>query len=174
MSNNLIWQQNSSEPNNRDFEAIAQWWSQLAGTEIIWQQRLVPPSSEVEDLDWQPQKFDEKFILEAPQVKGITFYWRNKGIDERNITPSKLQLNLNKQKLYIFPQSQSQVVISVGIPVAVYQKLNLLEPQIAATVKGDRGIILLRDETEKLEVKVTLSQAQITQLLDKLKIADNQ
>ena len=175
MSNNLIWQQNSSQPNNgENFEAIAQWWSQLAGTEIIWQQRLVPSLGEVEDLDWQPQKFDEKFILEAPQVKGITFYWRNKSIDERNITPSKLQLDLVKQKLYIFPQSQSQVVISVGIPVAVYQKLNLLEPQIAATVKGDRGIILLRDETDKLEVKVTLSQAQITQLLDKLKIADNQ
>ena len=175
MSNNIIWQKHSNNPNNQEsFEEIAQWWSQLAGTEITWQQRLVPPSSEVEDLDWQPQKFDEKFILETPQVKGITLYWRNKGIEERNIAPSKLQLNLAKQKLYIFPQSQSQVVISVSIPVAVYQKLSLSNPQLAATIKGDRGIILLRDETEKLEVKVTLSQAQITQLLDKLKIADNQ
>ena len=175
MSNNIIWQKHSNNPNNQEsFEEIAQWWLELAGTEIAWQQRLVPPSSEVEDLDWQPQKFDEKFILEMPQVKGITLYWRNKGIDERNITPSKLQLNLAKQKLYIFPQSQSQVVISVSIPVAVYQKLSLSNPQLAATIKGDRGIILLRDETEKLEVKVTLSQAQITRLLDKLKIADNQ
>ena len=175
MSNNLIWQQNSGDPNNQEnMDAIAQWWSQLAGTEIVWQQRLLPPSGEVEDLDWQPQKFDEKLILGAPQVKGITLYWRNKGIDERNITPDKLELNLAKQRLYIFPQSQSQVVISVSVPVAVYQKINLLEPQIAATIKGDQGIILLRDETEKLEIKVTLNEIQISQLLDKLKIADNQ
>jgi hypothetical protein len=182
MSNNfdnLIWQQNSSQSDNGDnLKAIAKWWSDLAGKEVAWQQRLIPTSGNLEELDWQPQKFDEKLILETPQVRGITLYWRNnsnsKGADERNITPSKLSLNTSQQRLYVFPQSQSQVVISVTLPVTIYQKINLVNPQLAATIKNGQGIILLRDETEKLEVKVALSQSQINQLLDQLKIADNQ
>ncbi|NJK56679.1 MAG: hypothetical protein HC939_12095 [Pleurocapsa sp. SU_5_0] len=179
MSNNfdnLIWQQNSSQSDNGDnLKAIANWWSGLAGKEVTWQQRLIPTSGNLEELDWQPQKFDEKLILETPQVRGITLYWRNnKGVDERNITPSKLSLNTSQQRLYVFPQSQSQVVISVTLPVTIYQKINLVNPQLAATIKNGQGIILLRDETEKLEVKVALSQSQINQLLDQLKIADNQ
>lgn len=179
MSNNfdnLIWQQNSSQSDNGDnLKAIANWWSGLAGKEVTWQQRLIPTSGNLEELDWQPQKFDEKLILETPQVRGITLYWRNnKGADERNITPSKLSLNTSQQRLYVFPQSQSQVVISVTLPVTIYQKINLVNPQLAATIKNGQGIILLRDETEKLEVKVALSQSQINQLLDQLKIADNQ
>ena len=175
MSKDLIWQQNSSDSGNGDnLDAIAQWWSQLEAKEVVWQQRLLSLSGNLADLDWQPQKFDEKFVLSAPQVRGITLYWRNKGIDERNITPSKLILNSTEQKLYIFPQSQSQVVISVALPIEVYQKLNLLNPQIAATIKDGRGIILLRDNTEKLEVTVNLNPSQITQLLDRLKTTDNQ
>jgi hypothetical protein len=174
-SNNLIWQQNSSQSDNGDnLKEIAVWWSALAGKEVAWQQRLIPPSSNLDELDWQPQKFDEQLVLATPQVRGITLYWRNNQVtDERNITPSKLELDTTKQRLYVFPQSQSQVVISVSLPVTVYQKLNLLNPQIAATIKNDQGIILLRDETEKLEVKVTLSQAQINQLIAQLKTADN-
>ena len=125
-------------------------------------------------LDWQPQKFDARLIVRNLEVKGITLYWRNSNTDERNITPSKLCLNSNKQKLYIFPQSQSQVVIRVSLPATVYQKLDLVNPQIAATVKGGKGTILLRDETQKVEVKVALTQVLVKQLLDKLKIADNQ
>ncbi|MEN9568688.1 MAG: hypothetical protein RLZZ69_3884, partial [Cyanobacteriota bacterium] len=109
----------------------------LAGKEVAWQQRLIPASGDLDELDWQPQKFDEQLILSTPQVRGITLYWRNKqGTDERNITPNKLDLNQTKQRLYIFPQSQSQVVISVSLPVIVYQQLNLVNPQIAATIKN--------------------------------------
>jgi hypothetical protein len=178
--NNLIWQQNSSQSDNGDnLKAIAHWWSELAGKEVAWQQRLIPPSGNLAELDWQPQKFDDKFVLQTPQVRGITLYWRNKqGTDERNITPYKLDLNIAQQRLYIFPQSQSQVVISVSLPVIAYQQLNLVNPQIAATIKNGQGIILLRDTAEKLEVKVALSQSQvkqlIKQLLEQLKIADNE
>ncbi|MEL6927609.1 MAG: hypothetical protein AAFO95_03115 [Cyanobacteria bacterium J06600_6] len=175
MSNDLIWQSNSSDPSNVDsLQAIADWWSELDGKEVVWQQRLIATSDTVTDLDWQLQKFDEKFILTAPQVRGITLYWSKRSIDERNITPSKLLLYPSKQKLYIFPQSQSQVVISVSLPVTTYQKLNLLNPQIAATIKDNRGIILLRDATEKLEVTVTLNSSQVSQLLNQLKTIDNQ
>ena len=174
MSKDLIWQQNSSDPDNGDnFKAIAGWWSELETKEVIWQQRLLSPDGDLDSLDWQSQKFDERFVLSAAQVRGITLYWHNNGIDERNITPSKLILT-TEQKLYIFPQSQSQVVIKVSLPTAVYQKFNLLNPQIAATTKDGRGIILLRDDTEKLEVTVTLNPSQITQLLGRLKTTDNQ
>ena len=174
MSNDLIWQLNSSDPDNGDrFKAIADWWSELEGKEVVWQQRLLSLEGNLSELDWQLQKFDEKFILDAPQVRGITLYWRNKGIDERNISPNRLILNSTKQKLYIFPQSQSQVVISVSLPITKYQKLDLLNPQVAATIKNGRGIILLRDATEKLEIKVTLNSSQITQLLERLKTTDN-
>ncbi|MEL6911872.1 MAG: hypothetical protein AAFY63_09905 [Cyanobacteria bacterium J06643_13] len=176
MSNNLIWQQNSGDSNNKEnLEAIASWWLDLAGKEVAWQQRLLENSDQVADLDWQPQKFDEKLILAASEMRGITLYWHNRGgQEERNITPSKLHLDTAKARLYIFPQSQSQVVISVSLPQTVYQKINLANPQIAATVKDGKGIILLRDETEKLEVKIALSQKQVTQLVDRLKTVDNQ
>lgn len=176
MSKNLVWQQNSSDPENGDnLDAIAQWWSDLAGSEIAWRQRLIPTSGDYLNLDWQPQKFDEKFTLQTPQLRGITLYWRNnKATDERNITPHKLHLNIAQQKLYIFPQSQSQVVINVSLPETVYQKFSLVNPQIAATNKNGGAVILLRDETEKLEVRVTLSPEKLNQLLDKLKTADNQ
>lgn len=172
----IIWQQNSSEPNNRkNLEAIAKWWSNLEDREIAWQQRLIPASGDLQDIDWQPQKFDEKFILLTPQLKGITIFWRNSKVtDERNITPSKLQLNLTKQQLYVFPQSQSQVVISISLPETIYQKLSIRNPQIAATIKDGNRIILLRDETEKLEIKVTLDKERLNQLVQSLKSTDNQ
>ena len=171
--NDRVWRQNSSEPDNRDLAAIAQWWSKLAGKEVVWQQRLISPDGNLPDLDWQPQKFDEKLILQTPELKGITIYWRNSNSDERNITPSKLQLNTAQQRLYIFPQTQSQVVIRVSLPETVYQKINLSNPQLAATMKDDKAIILLRDETEQLEIKVTLDRARVNQLLDRLNTIDS-
>ena len=175
MSNNLIWQQNSSEPHNREnLSAIAEWWSNLEDQEIAWQQRLIPEGSNLQNIDWQQQKFDEKFVLLTPQLRGITIFWRNnKAKEERNITPSKLQLNLTKQQLYVFPQSQSQVVISIKLPETVYQKLNLQNPQIAATFKDGNGIILLRDETKNLEITLTLDQERLNQLRERLQNTDN-
>ncbi|MGF1587921.1 MAG: hypothetical protein ACFCU7_01510 [Pleurocapsa sp.] len=175
MIDNLIWQQNSSEPNNGDnLDAIAQWWSNLAGKEVAWQQRLIPASGDLQDIDWQPQKFDEKFVVQTSQLRGITIYWRNeRTTDERNITPSKLQLNLTKQQLDVFPQSQSQVIIRISLPETVYQKLNLLNPQIAATLKDNGGMILLRDAAQKLEIKVSLNSSSLKQLLDRLTSIDN-
>ena len=175
MTNHLIWQQNSSNPDNADnLKAIARWWSNLAGKEVVWQQRLISANQNPQNIDWQPQKFDEKLLLQTPQLKGITLYWHsNKVGDERNITPSKLQLNTTRQRLYVFPQSQSQVVISVSLPEIVYQKLNLSDPQIAATVKNNQGVILLRDEAQKLEITITLSDRQLNQWRNLLRINDS-
>ncbi|MBE9042843.1 hypothetical protein IQ255_00230 [Pleurocapsales cyanobacterium LEGE 10410] len=175
MSDRLIWQQNSNDSHNADhLSAIANWWSNLAAKEVVWRQRLIPASGDLQDVDWQPQKFDEKFVLQTPQLRGITIYWcNNKTTEERNITPNKLELDLRQQQLYVFPQSQSQVVISVSLPKTVYQKLNLVNPQIAATAKDHNGIILLRDEAQKLEITVTLDRERLNQLLDRFKNTDN-
>ena len=172
MEKNLIWQQNSDNLNNGDnLKAVADWWSNLNGKEVAWQQRLIPSSGNLNEIDWQPQKFDEKFILQTPQVKGITLYWRSsKTPDERDLTPSKLQLNLVQQQLYIIPQSQSQIVISISLPGIVYQKLNIINPQVAATTKDGKGIILLRDEAEKLEITITLDTEKLNLLRDRLNI----
>ena len=175
MSNILIWQENSLDLKNGDnLNAIAEWWSDLNGKEVSWQQRLIPSSKDFEDIDWQPQKFDEQFVLQATQVKGITLYWRNdKIVDERNITPTKMQLDLIKQQLLFIPQSQSQVVISISLPGIVYQKIDLVNPQVAATTKDGAGIILLRDETQKLEIRVTLDRDRLDLLRDRLKTEEN-
>jgi hypothetical protein len=170
MNNNLVWQPNSSDPSNADhLKAIAQWWSNLNGKEVSWQQRLIPANGDPEGLDWQPQKFDEKLVLQTPQLRGITLFWHSqKSADERNITPSKLQLDLTRQQLYVIPQSQSQVLIKISLPEIVYEKLNLLNPQIAATVRNNQGVILLRDEAQQLEITVTLDSARLSQLLQRL------
>lgn len=175
MNNQLIWSQNSVDSANGDrLQAIASWWSNLEGKEVMWQQRLIPVSGDFISLDWQPQKFDEKLILHQPQLKGITLFWRNhpQG-DERNITASKLQLNLSSQKLYAIPQSQSQVVICISLPEVVYQKLNLINPQVAATSKNGTGIILLRDDTAKLEIKITLDSDKLNLLRDRLQTEES-
>ena len=170
MNQILIWQQNTVDPDSADkLSAIANWWSELNNQEVLWQQRLIPDSGDFAEIDWQSQKFDEKLILQAPQFRGITFYWHsNKIPDQRDITPSKLQFDPAQQQLYIVPQSQSQIVIKISLPGIVYQKLNMNNPQIAATTKDGGAIILLRDETEKLEVTIALDAEKLSLLRDRL------
>ncbi len=175
MNNILNWQQNSTDPDNADrLQEIARWWSGLKGKEVSWKQRLIPASGDLQDIDWQPQKFDEKLILHSPELKGITLFWRrNKVADERNITAVKMQLNLTQQKLLIVPQSQSQVAISISLPVTILQKIDVSNPQVAAKIKEDSGIILLRDEAQKLEIRVTLDRDRLDLLRDRLKTEEN-
>ena len=170
MKNILSWQQNSIDRDNGDnLQAIAEWWSNLNGKEVTWKQRLISPSQDFRDLDWQPQKFDDRSIFLTPQLKGVTLYWRsNKNSDERNITASKMELDLSLQKLYIVPQSQSQVAIEISLPGIIYHKIDLLNPQTAATTKDNSGIILFRDEGQKLEIKVTLDRDKLNLLRDRL------
>lgn len=176
MSDILIWQQNSTDSSNLDhLQVIAKWWSSLAGKEIAWQQRILPPDNDLGKVDWQSQQFDERFIPYHSELRGITLFWRNQADgEERNITPRKMQLNSTLQQLLIFPLSQSQIVIKINLPGVVYQKLDFVDPQIAATVKNDHGIILLRDEAKRLEVKVTLSRTKLNQLLNSFKTMDNE
>jgi hypothetical protein len=168
MTTNLIWQQHSSDPQNVDnLAAIARWWSGLNGKEIIWQQRLIPETNNLAEINWEPQRFDEKFMLSTPQLRGITVYWhKDNAAEERDITAKKLELDRIKQKLYIYPQTQS-VIICVTFPQIVYRTIELNYPQIAGSSKGDDYLLLLRDDEQKLEIKVTLNKQKLQQFLEK-------
>ena len=170
MEQKTVWQQGSSNPENPNhLAAICQWWENLNGKEITWRQRIIPQSGEVEELDWEPQRFDEVFAIADPAIRGITLYWRKPdSIQERNTTPHKLILDSFRQSLYIFPQSQKEVVIRVGLPSIPYQTISITNPQYSYNQFGQNYILILKDATQQLEVKVNLSAENLKLLLREL------
>lgn len=173
MTDNLItWEQGSTNPDNAtNFATISQWWSAMAQKEIAWKQRLLTSSGQAKDLDWEPARFDEKFTLYTPQIRGITLYWRREAkadVPEKNSTAAKLELDTLQQQLYIYPQSQKDLVIRVGIPEIIYQKFTLTNPQIAYAGAEEQHTLLLRDTKQQIEVKVTLDGANFQALQAKL------
>ncbi len=167
MAMTTVWQYGSSNPHNAtDLETIRQWWGSLSGKEIHWQQRLIPVQGEVSQLDWQPQQFDEKFLLVNPQLRGVTLYWfKPNQPQERSITPHKLEFDSLRQILYIFPESQRQMVIRVEYPQPKYQMIELNDPDVAV---GKNGMILFRDNQQLIDVKINLSLDKLTLLKSKL------
>ncbi|AFY76411.1 MAG: hypothetical protein IGR93_01400 [Hydrococcus sp. C42_A2020_068] len=170
MPTKIVWQQDSSQPDNaNNFTAIKQWWAALNAKEVAWQQRLIPESGNPDEIDWDSQRFDEKFALQLPEIRGITLYWYKPGSEgTRNITAKKLELDTARQKLYIYPLSQPQLVIRVGKPDIIYQTIELKDPLIAGTSVGDNCVLLLRDSRQQIEVKLTLSRASLGKLLENL------
>ncbi len=170
MQPKIIWQQNSNNPENgNNFAIIQQWWTNLNTKKIAWRQRLIPQSGDVSQLDWEPQRFDEVFKLQIPQIRGITLYWRKADSEqERSTTPRKLEFDEHSQQLYIYPQSQKELVIRVGIPEIVYQKVAITNPQWEGSSAGDNYILTLRDNQQQLEVKLTLSPENLAQIKEQL------
>lgn len=166
MQAKTIWQQGSDNPaNGNNFAIIQQWWASLNDKKIAWRQRIIPATEDVTQLDWEPQRFDEVFKLQMPQVRGITLYWRKPDNDqERSTTPRKLELDQHSQQLYIYPQTQKELVIRVGIPEIVYQKIEIKNPQWQGTSAGETYILTLQDKQQQLEVKLTLSSDNLAQL----------
>ena len=161
-----VWQSGSSDPENSNaFTTISQWWSNLNGKEVVWRQRLLNPVGDASDLNWDTQRFDEKLLLKNPQVRGITLFWQKPDSDqERNTTVSKLELDQVHQQLYIFPQSQKEVVFRVELPEFNYQRIAIQNPQWQATTDGSSQILTLRDSQQKLEIQITLDAAHLSQL----------
>lgn len=170
MQPKILWQQNSDNPENgNNFATIQQWWTSLNDKKIAWRQRLVPQTGDISELDWEPLRFDEVFKVQTPQIRGITLYWRKPDTEqERSTTPRKLELDTDTQQLYIYPQSQKELVIRVGIPEIVYQKIELTNPQWQGTNAGENYILTLRDKQQQLEVKLTLSADNLAQLKEQL------
>lgn len=166
MQPSIVWQQGSNNPANADnFATISQWWTSLNGKKIAWRQRLIPQSGDLGEIDWEPQRFDEVCELQFPQVRGITLYWRKPDSEqERSTTPRLLALNPNTEQLYIYPQSQKDLIIRVGVPEIVYQTIEMTNPEWMSGQSGENYTLTLRDKRQQLAVKLTLTPENLAQL----------
>ena len=169
MQDKIIWQHSSTKPENpNNLALISQWWRSLANQKITLAQRMIPQSGEVDELNWDIQRFDEVFELKNSDLRGITLYWRKTDSEqERNTTPHQLVLDTRRQQLYIFPQSQKQLVIRVELPQIIYETIEVKNPQIEYSFLGEH-ILTLRDVQQRLEVKITLSKDALSQLKQQL------
>ncbi len=170
MQAKITWQQGSDNPDNgNNFATIKQWWESLNDKKIAWRQRLIPQSGNVSELNWEPQRFDEVFKLQSPKILGITLYCRKPDTDrELSTTPRKLELESDRQQLYIYPQSQKELVIRVGVPEIIYRKIEINNPQWQGTSVGENYILTLRDNLQQLEIKLTLNTENLAQLKEQL------
>lgn len=170
MEDKILWQQGNSNPENlNNFARITQWWANLANKEVSFAQRLISASEPVENVDWDTQRFDEVFEIKNPETRGITLYWRKADSpQERNTTPQQLLLDTRNQQLYIFPQSQKQLAIRVVLRELLYETIAVENPQWQYQRFGENHILTLRDNQQHRQIKVTLSQDNISQLKEQL------
>lgn len=175
MESVIEWSADSADANaETNLAMIADWWANLAGTNIVWQQREIPPAGS--SVDWQFQAPDERFVILSPQLKGITLYWRKPdqppNQEDRNITVGYLKLDLQGeggQVLTARPLSGRQYLIRITSPKIIYRQLKLDNPLPASKRTADGGaVILLRDEVQTLEVQITLSPDNLSKLLSGL------
>ena len=170
MQTKVTWQLNSEDIENaNNLAKIKKLWATLKDRKIAWRQRIIPESGDVSNIDWEPQRFDEIFQLQTPEIRGITLYWRKADSEqERSTTPHKLELDTHSLQLYIYPQSQKNLVIRVGIPETIYQKIAINNPQWESTSTGANHLLILRDKQQQIEVTLSLSPDNITQLKEQL------
>jgi hypothetical protein len=168
MLNPLLWQSANPHPDNLDnFQIISQWWQDLNLKEVFWQQRLIPDTGSLEDINWEQQGFDEKFSIQMPQIRGITLYWHKSTFaDERSMTPKQLILDREREQLDIYPQSQPSLVIRVTKTHLVYQKFELKNPLLVGKKAESEYILLIRDKEQQIEVKINLSPENYRQFLE--------
>ena len=170
METKIVWQQGTNQSNQPEaLDTICQWWTSLNGKEVSFAQRIIPESGDIQQIDWDRQKLDDKFVISNPQLRGITLFWYKQDLDqERSLTPDTLELNQDNQELYIYPQSQPQVVIRVALPGENYQQIELQNPLIVGKQVGKNCVLLVRDKQQQLDVKITLSNEVWAQLKSSL------
>ncbi|WP_271251851.1 hypothetical protein [Pseudanabaena sp. Chao 1811] len=171
MESTIIWTLGSTDPNaEANLARIAQWWTSLAGQEIIWQQRPINENTDREAIDWSKQALDENFALQAPTLRGITLYWyKPNSPEERNISVGYLKLDLFNQQLDVLPSSGRNYQLRITLPKIVYQKIQVTDPQFGSLVQpnGD-AVLLLRDENQRLEIQINLNSVNVALLQQKL------
>jgi hypothetical protein len=171
MESTITWSLGSTDPESEsNLVRISQWWSSLSGQEILWQQRPLTEEAGNVAIDWNKQALDETFAIQNSSLRGITIYWfKPNSPEERNISVGYFQLNLFNQQLDILPSSGKGYQLRITLPKIVYQKIQLTNPQFGSIIQanGD-SIVLFRDETQRLEVQVDLSAANISLLKQKL------
>ncbi|ACK73570.1 conserved hypothetical protein [Gloeothece citriformis PCC 7424] len=170
MASPIIWQKDSNNPDNgNNLSLISQWWENLNLQQVSWQQRILPPNEDINEIDWNSQRFDEKLTLQNPNIRGITLYWFKSSLkEEQSTTPRKLMLDMSNGNLYIYPQSQPQLVVRINKPQVKYQTLEFKDPLIVGDIVGENFVMLLRDKEQQLQVKITLSPSSLSQLLNSI------
>jgi len=169
----ITWLQGGSDPNNAtNFETIRQWWGKLGGKEVVVAQRLIPDNGDQSQINWERQKFDDQIVMFKSEIRGITLYWQKSLTDdERSFTPYKLELDTVQDKLYIYPQSQRQVVIRVGTPDVRYTTVSLQDPEILLSGSdGEKQVLLMRDRDRQIAVQLPLTpttRQKLQELLSK-------
>ena len=162
-----VWQSGSKDAENSDkFDRISQWWQNLNGKQISWVERLIPQIGGMSEIHWQPQRFDETFVILNPKIREETLYWyKSNSPVERNNTVQKIELDNLQQHLYIYPQLESELVIRIAISEVKYQTLELNNPEIAL---GEDNILLLWQAERELEIKISLSNENLAKLKELL------
>ena len=159
----VVWRYGDSDPANpAHFETISQWWSRLNGQTITWRQRLMDQTTDPRELDWDVERFDEQFVCQGAEIRGISLYWYKLGQEaERNSTPEKLELDTLHQHLYIYPKSQPDLVIRVGLPEVTYQTVKMVASDSEVTIGQGVCRLSLVDKTQGLKVEVELGAEQL-------------
>ncbi len=163
----IVWQSGINNQENTDnLHSISQWWTNLNGKEIVWVERMIPQIGGMSEIHWQPQRFDETFMIVNPEIRTDTLYWQKPDSAlERNSTVQKLELDNLQQQLYLYPQLEPDMVIRIGIPEVKYQTLEIKNVEIAL---GEDNIMLLWDPEQELELKIALSSENIVKLKELL------
>ncbi len=171
MDSTITWTLGSSDPDaEANLARIAQWWTSLAGQEIIWQQRPIDENTGRDAIDWNKQVLDETLSIQNPTLRGITLYWfKPNSPEERNISVGYLRLDLFNQKLDVMPSSGRSYQIRITLPKIVYQKIQVTDPQFGSIIQSNGDAVLLfRDEKQRLEIQIDLSAVNIDLLKQKL------
>lgn len=158
-----IWQQGDPSPENQNnLEKICQWWFSLDGKKINWIQRMIPQSGSITEIHWTPQRFDESFILVKPEFAEDTLYWHIGDSEiKHNTMVAKLELDQLHQHFYIYPQTQTEVIIRIELAEIEYQTLNLNHPQV---LLSPNQTLTFRDPQQHLEVQISLTPQTWEQL----------
>ena len=166
----VVWRYGDSDPANpAHFETISQWWSRLNGQTITWRQRLMDQTTDPRQLDWEVERFDEQFVCQGAAILGISLYWHKAGKDaERNSTPAKLELDTLHQHLYIYPKSQPDLVIRVGLPEVTYQTIQVTASESSVKLGQGKCILTVIDKTEGVKVEISLGAEQLQALKKQL------
>lgn len=173
MTQKITWQVNGDNTDNineNNLRLISQWWSKLDQQKVSIAMRLIPPSGNVEEIDWDmPQKFDENTILESPEIRGITVYGKKQGEEkEFGYTAQRIELDLSQESLKLWLQSQANTIIRFATPVIKYDSLNLKNIEIVSNSAGKNQLVLVRDKDAKIEITFALNTNQQLYLLSQL------
>jgi hypothetical protein len=158
MESIVFWQQGAPDGEEK-LAQIKEWWQNLAGKDILWQQRPIPEDKNIDGVNWEIQKFDEEFSLPQTDLRGITLYWYRDNT-ERNLTPSALRLDRQAQTLDVIPDSTRNYFVRITSKEPTYQTIRLTAPLLEIYP----GCIVFKDSATMTAVEVAITPAQAQQI----------